>query len=199
MKFTKNQLKYLKIYFFNLFFFIALLFLIGTSNQQKSMVVNNINTVKSVQSSRIEQIIEKTNQETIDEIIDVFSIQDLNNYKGRKLKFTGTLTAYGPDCVGCSGKIACSPYQDVRDGNIFYNDLVYGKLRILAADKSIPCGSIIKISNYEKINDSFYGIVLDRGSDIQGLTMDLLYESEREIFSFGRFRNIHFEMERWGF
>lgn len=56
--------------------------------------------------------------------------------------------------------------------------LIMEKLEFWQPNKSIPCGSIIKISNY--FDSDFYGIVLDRGSAIVGLTMDLLYESEKK-------------------
>ena len=129
----------------------------------------------------------------------VDSIAELETSDNKKLEFTGTLTGYGPDCEGCSGIVGCSPYQNVQAGNIYYEDEIYGKIRILAADPSIPCGSIIKISNYNFIKGDFYGIVLDRGSAIQGLTMDLLYESEKDTLKIGRTYNINFKIERWGF
>ena len=46
--------------------------------------------------------------------------------------------------------------------------------------------------------EDFYGIVLDRGSAIVGLTMDLLYPSEKDTIVIGRQRNITFSIERWG-
>ena len=90
-------------------------------------------------------------------------------------------------------------YQNVTNGNIYYEDNEYGKIRILAADRSIPCGSIVKISNYKFIENEFYGIVLDRGSSIVGLTMDLLHEGEGDTIVVGRQYNINFEIVRWGF
>ena len=85
------------------------------------------------------------------------------------------------------------------NGKNYYQDSNYGKIRILAADYSIPCGSIIKISNFKFVDgNEFYGIVLDRGSAIVGLTMDLLYPSEKDTVIIGRQKNIHFTVERWG-
>lgn len=192
----KKRSNSLKKYFINLFYFIFLLFLIATSNSKTTISINNINTVKGVEYSKIEKF--ELDTSTNDLYTKVFSIQELNLYKNQKVEFIGTLTAYGPDCVGCSGIVSCYPYQNVNN-NIYYEDLEYGKIRILAADNSIPCGSIIKISNYEYIEDDFYGIVLDRGSSINGLTMDLLYESENLIVSIGRQYDIDFKIERWGF
>lgn len=113
--------------------------------------------------------------------------------------YRGKITGYGPDCVGCSGNLGCAPHPNVKNGNIYFEDTSYGKIRILAADPSIPCGSIIKVSNYPYITGDFYGIVLDRGSAIKGLTMDLLYNSEQETRNLGRAYNINFQIERWGY
>ena len=128
---------------------------------------------------------------------------NLGDIKTNKLtnpkQFTGTLTGYGPDCKGCGGRVACSPNPNVKNGNIYYNDKEYGKIRILAADKSIPCGSIVHIENFKFVeNNEFIGIVLDRGSAIVGNTMDLLYPSEADTVSIGRQRNISFTVLRWG-
>ena len=194
----KKQINSLKIYFFNLFFIIFLLFLVATSNSKTSIVVNNINTIKGIESSRVEQIVSLFSENNFHSI-KVFSIQELVINKNKAISFEGTLTGYGPDCVGCSGIVGCAPYQNVKNGNIYYEDNEYGKIRILAADKNIPCGSIVKISNYKFINNSFYGIVLDRGSAITGLTMDLLHASERDTVIVGRQYNINFEIIRWGF
>lgn len=193
-----KQISPLKKYFFNLFYIIFLLFIIATSNIKSSIIVNNINTVKGVESSRIESFgLPFSNNSQ--EFIKVFSIDEINLNQNKKIEFTGTLTGYGPDCIGCSGIVGCSPYQNVKDGNIYYNDKNYGKIRILAADRNIPCGSIIKISNYKFIENEFYGIVLDRGSSIVGLTMDLLHESEEDTVVVGRQYNINFKIERWGY
>ena len=112
--------------------------------------------------------------------------------------FVGQMTAYGPDCVGCTGKVACPPRQDVRNGNVNFNDSEYGSVRILAADSAIPCGSMIKINNLSYTNDDVYGIVLDRGGAIKGNIIDFLVASEADSDSVGRQKNVNFEIVRWG-
>lgn len=189
---TKKQAKSLKNYFFSLFLIIFLLFVIATSNTENSFVTNNENNVKAVESSRI--VLNEKKEVTK---IKINTLEELKNNVNKKVEFAGTLTAYGPDCKGCSGKLGCYPYQNVLNNNIYYEDSTYGKIRILASDPLIPCGSVIKVSNY--YNQEFYGIVLDRGSAIKGLTMDLLYESEIATKNIGRQYNITFEIERWGF
>ena len=192
----KNKEPIIK-YFFCLFSLIALVFIIATSNKKNVIVASNINTVKAVESSRIKVIKEEKpkNQEVL-QYKTINSLNDIVSYN-EKIEFTGTITGYGPDCVGCSGVLACPPNKNVLNNNIYYNDNIYGTVRILAADPKIPCGSIIKVSNYD--NQEFLGIVLDRGRDIHGLTMDLLFDSEKTVINLGRKYNINFKVERWGY
>ena len=196
MKYKKKQLFMLYRYFFNLFFVFFLFLLIASSNPRGQIAVSNINTVKSIESSKLIFL----PQETIElpEYQRVNSVNEIRNSSNKKIEFIGTLTGYGPDCAGCSGNLGCPPHKNVKNGNITYNDSTYGDIRILAADPSIPCGSIIKIANYKGLPE-FIGIVLDRGSAIKGLTMDLLYDSENTKEDLGRQYEIDFKIERWGF
>ncbi len=104
--------------------------------------------------------------------------------------YTGRITAYGPDCYGCtSGKTASGQY--VKDGNIYYNDATFGNIRIVAADSSIPFGTIVKISGLNISNDPILAIVLDRGGAIgfaegKHAYFDLLYKTEADASTFGR-------------
>lgn len=194
MKRKNNLFLYLKKYFIGLIYVFLILIVIVCGNERNNIVTTNINTVKSIKYSKI------TNIRDMDFYKKVTSTKMIKEYGSKqKLEFTGTLTGYGPDCVGCSGIVACAPHPDVRNNNIYYNDKEYGKIRILAADRSIPCGSIIKISNFKFIGDDFYGIVLDRGGSIVGLTMDLLYPSEDDTVIIGRQYKINFKIERWGY
>lgn len=181
-------------YFMIIFFIFILAFIVVSGNSTRSVTTSNINTVKSIQSSRI---IKEINSPTIRLVKNTNEIKKYG--KNSQIQFIGTLTGYGPDCPGCEGPVYCKPNPNVKNGNIYFDDSQYGKLRILAADYSIPCGSIVKIENYKYIlGESFYGIVLDRGSAIVGLTMDLLYPSEKDTIIIGRQRNIRFTIERWG-
>ena len=197
MKYKHKKNKELINYFFCLFFIIALAFIIASSNQKDVIVASNINSVKAIESSRVALTSKEAEEQIIPEYITVSSLEEIKNNSGKKIEFAGTITGYGPDCPGCSGILACPPNMNVLNNNIYYNDSSYGTIRILAADPSIPCGSIIKVSNYD--NQEFYGIVLDRGRDIHGFTMDLLFESENTTSYLGRRYNINFKIERWGF
>ena len=201
MRYKHKNKTILLRYFFCLFSIIVLVFIVATSNKKNVIVASNINTVKSIESSRIiapyeekEEVVEEIE---IPEYVKVLNVLEIKEKQGKKMEFVGTITGYGPDCEGCSGVLACPPHMNVLNNNIYYDDEVYGHIRILAADSSIPCGSIIKVSNYD--NQEFVGIVLDRGRDIKGLTMDLLFESEQTNAYLGRRYNINFKIERWGY
>ncbi len=114
-------------------------------------------------------------------------------------KFTGKMSGYGPDCAGCGGKVGAG--QVVTNGNIYYYDKTYGKIRIVAGDKKFPYGTIIRVVN-SKYKDPFYAIILDRGSDIglnRKFTFDLLFPSEKEANAFGTSYNVTFEVLRYGY
>ena len=116
--------------------------------------------------------------------------------------YTGRITAYGPDCYGCtSGRTASGQY--VLEGNIYYNDPTFGNIRIVAADKSIPFGSIIRIIGLSISEDPILAIVLDRGGMIgfaegKHSYFDLLYKSEADASTFGR-PTATFELLRSGY
>lgn len=111
----------------------------------------------------------------------------------------GKLTAYGPDCPGCGGKVGWG--QDVRGGNIYYNDATYGQLRIVAGDKKYPYGTIVRIKNSRAGHD-ITAIILDRGGSVgigKATMFDLLFTSSSEASKFGTSNNCTFEILRYGF
>lgn len=131
--------------------------------------------------------------------------------------YTGILTGYGPDCVGCgnfnTNKVStASGYHiaNIVDGviqpafAITYDDSEYGEVRIVAGDSTIPFNSIVRITIPDK--DPIMAIVLDRGSTVgfencrssKGCltNFDLLYASESE--SLGKTYNVKFEILRIG-
>lgn len=113
-------------------------------------------------------------------------------------KQVGTLSAYGPDCRGCSGHLGGG--FDASGGNYTYNDSKYGEVRIVAGDSKYPYGTIVKVKN-SKIGD-FNAIVLDRGGAIgigKRFMFDLLFPTEVEAAGFGTSYNIEFEILRYGY
>ena len=129
---------------------------------------------------------------------------------GKQGEYTGRLTGYGPDCPGCStvGNVSCLTKEKTRhsliDDGLYYNDSVYGSVRILAADNSaFPCGTIVKVDNGNL--KEFYGIVLDTGSTMrkawkEGVVwMDLAFKSQAEAKVGGATSsNTKFSVQRWG-
>ncbi len=136
----------------------------------------------------------------VDEIVQVGT--------GKKGKFAGYLTEYGPDCKTCDGRgyTYCPTRENkwhsiVKDG-IYYNDKQFGEVRILAADhRQFPCGTIIEIrnDNFENI----LGIVLDTGYGMKKaynegwILVDIAIPTEKNI-KFGINKSTTFNVRRWG-
>lgn len=77
--------------------------------------------------------------------------------------YTGKVSYYTANCYGCGGYTSSG--LDISDGRLYYNDLTYGNVRIIAAGKEIPLYSIVKINN-SSLGSNILAIVLDRGGDI---------------------------------
>lgn len=114
--------------------------------------------------------------------------------------FTGRLTTYGGDCAGGNGTsstgIKLSPITGVQGSNspkLTYNGRSY---YCLAADPSIPFGTIIEISNHNlSIEPIAYGIVVDRGGAIKGNKIDIFNGTEAgKYFTGGTSKNTQFKI-----
>ena len=125
--------------------------------------------------------------------------------------YYGTITAYGPDCAGCSGITASGYKVAENNGGVItsitttYTDEEYGELRILASSNVFPFGTVMRISG-ERIDGYIMGIVLDRGGAMNNawgdgeVLIDLLFATEKssEVYEFGRQKNVKFEVLRYG-
>lgn len=179
------------------FLFLLLVSIISSGLGRKTNYAANIGNATSLQAAHFVAKYDDTGE--VLEVKEAANMDEVAFYgPSSPVSFTGQMTAYGPDCVGCTGKVACPPRQDVRNNNIYYQDATYGQVRILAADKRIPCGSIIKIQNLTFSEEPVYGIVLDRGGVIVGNIIDFLVAKEADSYEIGRQRNIQFEIIRWG-
>lgn len=114
--------------------------------------------------------------------------------------FTGKLTTYGGDCAGGNGTsssgISLSTTTGVKGSNsakLSYNG---GSYYCLAADPSIPFGTIIKITNHNLgIESTAYGIVVDRGGAIKKNHIDIFNGTEAgKYFRGGSSSNTQFEI-----
>lgn len=176
---------------------VVILFIITYGNKKESIVTYNVNSVKSIEAVHIVSKYSTLIKPELPTMYETFE-EAIANGPTEPVSFIGTMTGYGPDCVGCGGRTGCPPRQDVRNGNIYFTDNDYGTVRIVATDKSIPCGSIVRISNFKFSSEPIIAIALDRGGAIVGNTMDLLYESEQDTKPIGRQQNIQFDIIRWG-
>ena len=163
-------------------------------------MTSNINSVKSLQAVHIVnkynsiKEMEKAKEPVLyDNFYDAISVASSS-----PVAFMGKLTAYGPDCPGCSGNSACPPRQNFKNGNIYFEDQVYGTVRVVAADRSIPCGSIVRISGINIYSEPVLAIVMDRGGSVTGNHMDLLFTSQSNLEGFATSNNIKFEIIRYG-
>lgn len=124
------------------------------------------------------------------------NIADLSSYPALASENV-TISRYGPDCAGCGGQTAAGYY--VGDGKLYYPDGTFGDLRIVAADKKYPLGSVLRITH----NGNTFGvIVLDRGGGIGDhakFQLDLLERSEREANSSYIMYGALLEVLRYGY
>ncbi len=112
--------------------------------------------------------------------------------------FIGNLSWYGPDCYGCSGITASG--HNVFTSGIYYEDATYGTVRIVAGDRSLPFGTVVRITNANLSSDPVLAVVLDRGGAIgldKNYMFDLLFDSESS------YNSVHgsttFEILRYGY
>lgn len=110
--------------------------------------------------------------------------------------YIGNISHYGADCHGCSGRTA-SGYNVTS--NLYYQDSKYGTVRIVAGDKSLPFGTIVRFN----VNGTpTLAIVLDRGGAIgfnKKYMFDLLCEGEKEAYQYGTIMSTNIEVLRYGY
>ena len=187
-----------KLIIFN-FLFLIILFCIFSMFDIHLVKVNNLDNVR-MSASILSAINDKKDffiLENIedDSLLDVASASVLNEVLETQV---GVMSAYGPDCRGCSGHLGGG--FDASLGNYIYNDATFGEVRIVAGDSKYPYGTIIRVKN-SKIGE-FNAIVLDRGGAIgigKKFMFDLLFPSEAEASKFGTSYNVSFEVLRYGY
>ena len=175
-------------------FVIAFFLIVAFGYSNKTIITEDVSNARSVQAIHL---VSKYNKKVVS-TKQVTSFNEILNYaKNMPVKFSGTMTGYGPDCKGCGGKTGCPPSQNVKNGNIYFNDNEYGKVNILASDKRIPCGTIVKITN-STLGKEVMAVVLDRGGAIKNTKFDLLMNTEKEASKKVGFQKVEYEIVRWG-
>ena len=171
-----------------------LLFIVAIGYNKQTINTENISNVRSIQAIHLvskynKNLVRTKTVETFDEVLKYASTMPV--------KFNGSITGYGPDCQGCGGKTGGPPRQNVKNGNIYFQDQQYGKINIVATDSRIPCGSIVKITN-SSLGKEVVAIALDRGGVIKGTLMDFLVETEKKAAKVIGRQKVTFEIVRWG-
>lgn len=86
--------------------------------------------------------------------------------------YTGDLTGYVFNCPLCGGTLGCLPSYNIRDGKDYYDDISYGRVKIVASSSRLSCGSIVRFNSNRVSDKPVVAIVLDRG--VRGNSLDLL-------------------------
>lgn len=162
-----------------------------TTSAFNSIVVEEKEEVQE-ETNSIEEVVSDFEEEVSDNTVEASVITDVLETQ------VGTMSAYGLDCVGCSGRVGAS--YDAAGNNVRYYDPTYGECRIIAADPKYPYGTIIRVVNSNI--GTFNAIVLDRGGAIgigRRYMADLLFHTEAEASEFGLSRNVTFEVLRYGY
>lgn len=162
----------------------------------KSLDAKNNNLNKSVPTKELVNSFQELNKRTIKPVMYNNFEDAVYNSQYYPTSFVGKLVHYGPDCPECGGHLGCNG-QDARNGNIYYNDAEYGKVRIVAMSSTIPCGSMIKINVDAYDPDGMYAIVLDRG--VSGAMVDLLKESSKSKSPVRTVSGVTFDIVRYGY
>ena len=174
---------------------VVLFFVIIASGYSSTNVVTN--DISSVRSVKALHLVSKYKKETAT-VKEVNTFDEIvANGKESPVKTVGIMTGYSGYCVGCGGRTGCPPRQDVRNGNIYFDDKEYGKINIVATDKKIPCGSIIEITD-STLGEKVVAIALDRGGAINGSRLDFLVKSEEEASRKIGKQKVTYQIVRWG-
>jgi hypothetical protein len=146
-------------------------YLEANETEEEIEVIEDKKEITNIESSpkvEVEKVPEKTN--------------DNNSYQVLSTVY-GKLTGYGYDCYGCTSGRTAAGY-DITNGNIYYNDSTYGRVRILSGGPEYPFGTIVRITDYEYSSEPIIAVVLDRGGSVganRRTLFDLCYETERVV------------------
>ena len=201
---------------FNIFLVLGIITSLTLNPKHKNITTKQVDRI--IRTSDLRQVTFRKSEETID-------IKDEKEEKEEENKITesvtnveqnisqnvveaavvtdvlerqvGPMSAYGPDCAGCSGHLATG--FDARQ-SVTYQDPTYGTVRIVAGDRKYPFGTIVRISGTRL--GTFNAIVMDRGGAIgigKRFMFDLLCRTEAEASGVGSFQNVTFEILRYGY
>ncbi len=167
---------------------------VSLKREDYNTVLEDINNVSDEQAkekllNRMPSLLDAITKEE-ERVRKYTSIENLN----------GKVTAYTAFCSdGCHGYTASGRY--VGD-SIYYYDKDYGKVMIVAADRSYPFGTIVRFNNLSYFGHEVFAIVLDRGGAIgknKRALFDLLLETEKSANDFGVAKAVSCDILRLGY
>ena len=148
-------------------------------------------TTNTILQEESEVVVEEKPSQPAVNIVDTSSFAVLSQE-------TVNISHYGHDCYGCTTGLTASGYY-VGDGRIYYNDNTFGSVRIVAADRKYPLGTIVRLDYY---GSTITAIVLDRGGAIgdgKRFQIDLLMPNEQEANQLGIVQATKLEVLRLGY
>ena len=146
----------------------------------------------------------QANNETVTNTVDLnmmaMKLQEniRNDIYSAKDTYVGHLTGYTAHCPLCTGYLACKSSYNVRDGEEYYPDPTYGRVRIVASSRNLPCGSIVRFTKKSISDEPIIAIVLDRG--VLGTALDLLTSTEEYANTYVGRSTVEYDVlrESWG-
>ena len=146
----------------------------------------------------------KAENETVTNTVDLNMMamklqEDIkNDIYSAKDTYVGHLTGYTAHCPLCTGYLACKSSYNVRDGEEYYPDPTYGRVRIVASSRNLPCGSIVRFNKPSISDEPIIAIVLDRG--VLGTALDLLTATEEYANTYVGRSTVEYDVlrESWG-
>lgn len=185
------------IYVLGVFFIsLGICGFISLTYEKNELQAKNENLTKVVSSSTMLNSYKEIDELLAEPVFYNNFYDAVSNAKKGATSFKGKLVHYGPDCKECSGRLGCNG-QNALNGNIYYKDKEYGKVRIVATSSLIPCGSIIRINVSAYDPKGMYAIVLDRG--VSGPMIDLLKSSQRSKSPVRTVNGVKFDIVRYGY
>lgn len=174
----------------------------STLLQQEIEVEEKKESINEVVESEKEETPEQEEEPVIEEVqkkppVENVNLVDTSSYAVLKEE-TVNMSHYGHDCYGCTTGYTASGYY-VGDGRIYYNDSTFGSVRVVAADRKYPLGTILRLG-YR--GSKITAIVLDRGGaigDSKRFQIDLLTSSNNEAYQLGIVENTTLEVLRLGY
>lgn len=184
------------IYFLNIFMFLMIPVVLLGTDIEKENLSTDIKVLGLNENNVVQKRVVEDNKYKFNNLMIEIAPGGRSNVLEKQV---GSLAAYGPDCPGCSGRLGSG--QNALNGNIYYTDSKYGKIRIVAGDSKYPYGTIVRIVN-SRMGEPFIAIVLDRGGGVglnKKFTFDLLCATQSDAAAFASSYNVTFEILRYGY